>query len=53
MVRPDGYVKVLDFGLVKLMPSDDGVTRRHPHRTGTCARDPALHVAGAGARVRH
>ena len=26
MVRPDGYVKVLDFGLMKLMPSDNGVT---------------------------
>ena len=23
MIRPDGYIKVLDFGLMKLMPSDD------------------------------
>ena len=33
MIRPDGYIKVLDFGLVKLMPSDDGVadvTRTEP-----------------------
>ena len=26
MVRPDGYVKVLDFGLMKLMPSAEDVT---------------------------
>ena len=25
MIRPDGYVKVLDFGLLKLMPSDSFV----------------------------
>ena len=36
MLRPDGYVKVLDFGLVKLMPShavsDADVTRTEPGR---------------------
>jgi tetratricopeptide (TPR) repeat protein len=26
MIRPDGYVKVVDFGLMKLMPSGDGVS---------------------------
>jgi len=35
MVRPDGYVKVLDFGLLKLMPSQSSnldLTRTEPGR---------------------
>ena len=57
MLRPDGYVKVLDFGLAKLTepPSahDDSdkttVTPAHRHRRGD--GDSCLHVAGAGART--
>ena len=55
MVRRDGYVKVLDFGLAKLADRDAivrpgwcGVT----HATGDGDRHTALHVAGAGARPR-
>ena len=38
MLRPDGYAKVLDFGLAKLAaPTWIG----RPSMVGTCARDPA------------
>ena len=52
MVREDGYVKVLDFGLARLAPppASPGTT---PADTNPPTRDPrhaALHVAGAGAR---
>ena len=54
-VTKDGRVKILDFGLAKLeqaqAASADGktVTLRATDRSGTCARDSGLHVAGAGS----
>ena len=58
MLRPDGFVKVLDFGLAKLAPTaPDDCRRGHDanraedrrrHRGG----HRRVHVAGAGARRR-
>ncbi len=56
MVRPDGYVKVLDFGLAKLIePSTADVDassdrRRRQHRERCGDGNAALHVTRAGAR---
>ena len=47
MLRPDGLVKVLDFGLAKLAPAAD----RAEDRCGNRGRHRRLHVAGAGARA--
>ena len=55
MLRPDGYVKVLDFGLAKLTeagPADDASdnrTEKDAHPYGRGDGDSRLHVAGAGA----
>ena len=56
MLRPDGYVKVLDSGIAKLteqrtasdhMIRNDGAAA---NATGVSVRDCALHVAGTGSR---
>ena len=51
IVRPDGYVKVLDFGLARLAPRPAVAST---HETGTSPerhpRHAALHVTRAGAR---
>ena len=56
MVRRDGYVKVLDFGLAKLtetatpQPVDTARADHHArraHRIRRCARHGTVHVAGA------
>ena len=55
MVRRDGYVKVLDFGLAKLAtatPSPDQGGVRVTHATWDGNRHTTLYVAGAGARPR-
>ena len=46
MVRPDGYVKLLDFGLAKVTEAPGG--RRGTYAGGRGAGDARLHVAGAG-----
>ena len=43
MVRPDGYVKILDFG-----DRHRGDDRHQPHPSGHRPRHAALHVARAG-----
>ncbi len=58
MVRDDGYVKVLDFGLARLIPpmaalTTGGADRRitvSDYRARHGDRDLSLHVAGTGAR---
>ena len=57
MLRPDGYVKVLDFGIAKLaeqevpatMGREEAVSLVETH-LGLNLRDRPLHVAGTGAR---
>src|SRR6266496_234816 len=49
MLRPDGYVKVLDFGIAKLAEQELPATMpRDESRVHT--RDCSLYVAGAGVR---
>ena len=56
MLRPDGYVKVLDFGIAKL--TEKAGVRRSQSRNNGAAANPAwvsvrygaLHVSGTGAR---
>ena len=52
MVRDDGYVKLLDFGLARLLPAAGASSPTELRDTGPSvdARHAALHVAGAGAR---
>ncbi len=52
LVRADGYVKLLDFGLARLLPAarTSRVDDRQRHRRGRDPRHAPLHVAGAGAR---
>ena len=52
MVRDDGYVKVLDFGLARLIPAHgtpSGGHGRRGHRPGHRAGHGPLHVPRAGA----
>ena len=44
MLRPDGYVKVLDFGLARQIADDDGETLTGD-AAGDARRHAALHVA--------
>ena len=55
MLRPDGYVKVLDFGIAKL--TEQRTRRSHDRNNGHAAnatgfgvRHGALHVSGTGTR---
>ena len=52
MVRDDGYAKVVDFGLARLLPARRPAVRGHGrrgHRPGHAAGHGPLHVARAGA----
>ena len=59
MLRPDGYVKVLDFGIAKLaeqelpatMPRDEALLLVETN-LGLDTGNRSLHVAGAGVRRR-
>ena len=57
MVTKDGFVKILDFGLAKLVELRNVRGRSHGsadgherHRGGNGSRDGRVHVAGAGER---
>ncbi len=52
MVRPDGYVKVLDFGLVKLteVAAGQDFTGDGKNATRRCDGHAGLHVAGTSSR---
>ena len=59
-VRPDGTVKVLDFGLAKAVQASgmakhlndsSTITSRRRHRARRDSRDRGLHVAGTGERA--
>ncbi len=54
MVREDGYVKLLDFGIARLLPVPSaGQDRRHGGRRDRPRghhRHATLHVAGTGPR---
>ena len=55
MVRFDGYVKVLDFGLAKRMPASEwrsGSTVRGREHPGPDCGNRRLHVAGTGPWAR-
>ena len=53
MVRPDGYVKVLDFGLAKLVTDENITVGQHRNRRRPHHGHSAVHVAGSrhGANV--
>ena len=51
MLRPDGYVKVLDFGLAKLPVQPMRRPSRSRGPIGAVIGTAALHVAGTGARL--
>ena len=56
MLRPDGFVKVLDFGLAKLASASEAIeatvnAHRASDRRGHGGRHGRLHVARAGARA--
>ncbi len=42
MLRPDGYVKVLDFGIAKLAPRQTTVAERNGHNPSTVRTTPGL-----------
>ena len=48
MVRPDGYAKVLDFGLVKLTEVEIRAGSDGPYTARRRYGNAGLHVAGAG-----
>ena len=51
MVRPDGYVKLLDFGLARVQPEMATIgPAGGDDRSGPAARHRRLHGAGTGAR---
>ncbi len=47
-VRPDGTVKVLDFGLAKAMAPSDGGPGLQARATSAGSEDPALRTQGSG-----
>ena len=51
IVRTDGYVKVLDFGLARLAVRPTVTSARYRHQSRPDSRHAALHVARAGARA--
>jgi serine/threonine-protein kinase len=42
MLRPDGYVKVLDFGIAKLAPRQTNAAEENGHNTSTVRTTPGL-----------
>ena len=54
MIRPDGYLKVLDFGIAKLLTGGQGECVTERHETGETRRQGDKEIGGDGEeKLRH
>ena len=52
MLRPDGYIKIIDFGIAKMTAEPLGDKPLDSHLVGLGCRHSRLHVARTGARAK-